>query len=179
MRIVAITGNPASGKDTIADYLVEKGFTKIVGGDIIRKVMVSQGIPVDRQHIHDFFLQERRQTGNSYPMDVVIDLIKGDSVICGIRNLSQLNKLREKFGDNLKLISVDAPIEIRYKRALERKTARDTISFEDFKKQEDQERDDHLGSFEVDLVMEKADFKIINDSDMISLYKKIDEILLK
>ena len=177
MTILGITGHPASGKDTVADYLVLKGFLKISMGDILREEMQKQGIPTDRAHVHEFVRDMRKKGGNSYPAHEVIKRIRGNTVTCGIRNTEEVRIFREKFATDFKFIAVDAPIDVRYPCAKERRRIGDDISFEQFEIEEERERAHDSGSHEVDLVMAQADFKIINDATKEDLFGKIDKVL--
>ena len=113
--VIGITGHPASGKDTVGDYLVSKGFAKITLSDILREEMTKLGIPTDRNNIHKYVAEMRQKFGNGYLCKEAIMRIKGDTVIAGIRNSEELKILREKLKDDFKLVAVIAPLEIRYK----------------------------------------------------------------
>ncbi len=179
MNIIGVTGHPASGKDTVADYLVSKGFNKVSGGDILREEMIKLGIPTDRSHLHEFVAGMRQKYGNGYLSDETIKRIKGDTVISGIRNLEEVKIFREKLVSNFKLIAVEAPQEVRYRWARERGRIGDDISLEKFKKEEDQEKANDSGSHEVDLVIGQADFKIVNETTKEDLFANVDKILLQ
>lgn len=172
--IIGITGHPASGKDTIANYLVSQGFFKVSGGDILRQEMKKMGVPIDRTSIHEFSKKMREQRGNGYLSEETIKRIKSNTVVSGIRNTQEVKIFREKFGDNFKLIAVQTPLEIRYKRAKKRNSARDSISLEQFKQEEEKEKAAVSGSHEVDLVIALADVVIENNGMLEELFKKVD-----
>ncbi|MBI3638667.1 AAA family ATPase [Candidatus Wolfebacteria bacterium] len=177
MKIIGITGHPGSGKDTIADYFIAKGFHKISGGDILREEMSKLGIPADkRSRIHEFVAEMRKRYGNGYPSEETIKRINGNTVISGIRNTEEVKIFRERLGSDFKLIAVQAPLELRYERAKKRGRIDDDITIQNFKAEEDKERANDSGSHEVDLVIEMADFKIINDGSKEELFKALDKI---
>mgnify|MGYP003394687780 CR=1 FL=1 len=153
MKIIAITGHPASGKDTVADYLVSKGFNKITMSDILREEMTKLGIVTDRSHIHQFAKEMRQKHGNGYLSEEIIKRLKGDTVISGVRNSKELAIFKEKLGSDFKLIVVEALLEVRYKWAKERRRIGDEVSLEVFKREKDQEKASNSGSHEVDLVI--------------------------
>lgn len=175
--VVGVTGHPASGKDTVADYLVRLGFSKFSCGDILRKEMKKLGIPTDRSHIHEFVKEMRVQRGNGYLAEEIIKNIKGNTVISGIRNRGELDAFKKKFDNNFKLITVQTPIEIRYKRAKNRNGIRDNISFDQFKAEEEKEKNTESGSHEVDLVIKEADAVIENGETPETLFLKIDKFI--
>ncbi|HZS43061.1 MAG TPA: AAA family ATPase [Candidatus Paceibacterota bacterium] len=178
-KIIGITGHPASGKDTVADYLVSKGFIKISGGDILREEMHKLNLATHRANIHDFVSKMRLKHGNGYLSHETIKRIKGNTVISGIRNREEVKIFRKELGNKFQLIAVDAPLKIRYKWAQERKRTGDEISFEQFKKEEEREKAKDQGSHEVDLVMDEADLIILNEGTKEDLFKKVDKSLSK
>ena len=175
--IIGVTGHPASGKDTVGDYLVSKGYTKITMSDILREEMTKLGILTDRSHIHQYATEMRKKYGNGFLCEKAIKRIKGNTIISGIRNNEELKTFREKLGTDFKLISVTAPIEVRYKWAKERGRIGDDISFERFKLEEDQEKKTDSGSYDVDYVISQADFSIINNSTKEELFTNIDRFI--
>ena len=98
LRVIGITGHPASGKDTIADYLATRGFAKISLGDIIRRDMTALGIPIDRAHMSEFARKVREERGNGYLTEETVKAITGDTVIAGVRNTEEVKIFKEKLG---------------------------------------------------------------------------------
>src|SRR3989344_5468843 len=89
----------------------------------------------------------------------------------------ELDELRKS--KKFYLIYIDAPIETRYKRALERKRITDDLSLNEFKKIEDKERYGQNTLMKMEDCFKSAQFKLINDKGLNELHKKIDEILKK
>lgn len=162
--IVGITGNPSSGKDTIARHFEEKGFFHISLGDLLRSEMKKNKIPFDRAHMHDFAIEMRKKRGSGYLAEEVVEMIAGNTVVSGLRNIEEVKILRERFGARFTLLSVEAPLEIRYEWSKGRGRQGDFVSFEQFKKQEEMERHGNLESQHVDDVVRMADFNIKNDN---------------
>ncbi len=175
--IIGITGHPASGKDTVADYLVARGFSKVSGGDILREEMQKLEIPTDRSHLHEFVTEMRKRRGNGYLSEETIKRINGNTVISGIRNSEEVRVFREELGDNFKIIAVETPIEIRYQRAKERGRIGDNISFDQFSREEEREKAAESGSHEVNLVIATADTIIENNGTPEDLFQKVDKFL--
>ena len=112
--VIAVVGHPASGKDTVADYIAEKGFAKISSSDIIRTEMNILGISTERSNMVIFAKETRVIYGNSYPTGEIIKQINGDTVISGFRNLDEIGNMRATYGERFYLVAVEAPIETRY-----------------------------------------------------------------
>lgn len=178
MRIIGLTGHPSSGKDTVARYLETKGFKHISSGDILRAEMKKQGIPIDRPHMHDFSNKIRALRGPGYLAEDAIQHIDGDTIISGLRNVSETNILKQEFGSAYALVAIDAPVETRYGWAQGRGRDGDGISFEQFKAQEELERHGNADSQQVDDMIAKADHLIQNIGTKAELLRKIDELLL-
>src|SRR3954466_5249570 len=107
-RIIAVVGQPASGKDTVADRLVEKGFVHINSSDMLRAMMRKEGLPTDRSTIHAFVSKRRAEKGNGYLAEEIADLITGDTVVSGFRNTAEVEVFRRRFPDAFTLIAVES-----------------------------------------------------------------------
>lgn len=175
--VIGITGHPASGKDTVADYLVSSGFLKISGGDILRDQMIELGLPTDRSHVSEYARRAREEKGNGYLAQGMVTKISGNTVISGIRNMTEVSVFRDNLGERFRLVGVETPLEVRYERAQERGRVGDNISLEQFKLEDEKERSSVSGSHEVSIVIESADKVIQNDGTMEDLYKKVDDFL--
>ncbi len=176
-KIIGVTGHPASGKDTVADYFVLKGFVNVSGGDLLREKMKKLGLPVDRASVYTFVTEMRAKYGNNYPYEKdIMDSLKGNVVVSGFRNTEELKVFKEKFGDEFTLIAVEALPEVRYMRAKGRDRVGDNISLEAFKEQEEREKNNNSGTHEVDKLISLADIKIENNGTKDELLDKLDKI---
>ena len=176
--IIGITGHPGSGKDAAAEYFVRHGFHLMSGGDFVREIMRKEGIPTDREHVHEFFKKMRGVHGNVYPAHEIVEKITGNTVTAGMRNMAEVAIFRKKFGKDFILLAIDAPLEIRYERVRQRGREGDNISFELFKEQEDRERNMDSGTHEVDTVISAADATILNTGTKEELFAKLNGILM-
>lgn len=177
--IIGITGHPGSGKDAAAEYFVSHGFRLMSGGDFVREIMRKEGLPTDREHVHEFFKKMRSIHGNVYPAHEIVKNITGNTVTSGIRNMAEVNIFRKEFGKDFILLAIDAPLEMRYERVRNRSREGDDISFELFKEQEDRERNMDSGTHEVDNVIAAADAAILNTGTKEELFTKLDVFLEK
>lgn len=178
MIILGITGQPVAGKDTVADYLTKtRGFKKYTFGDILREEMKALDLPMDRSSMSKYATEMKAKFGNDYLCYGIFKKIDGDSTTPGVRSTMEVKAFREKYGSDFKLVFVDATIENRYKWAQARQREGDLVTFEQFKLEEERERNGVTGSQEVDKVVEMADIIIKNDSSIEDLYKKVDEMI--
>lgn len=177
MKIIGLCGQPASGKDTVADFFVSKGFTHISLGDTLREEMLKQGIPIDRPHMSVFAADAKKTRGMAFLAEVAAERASDKSVISGIRGTAEVEFFRRKFRRDFMLLFVDAPLKTRYERARKRNRPGDDISFEEFCRIENHERSAVSGAQEVDKVIELADCTIDNSGTMEALTAKLEAIL--
>ena len=175
--VVCVVGQPGSGKDTLAKFLVEKKhFWHISTGNIIREEMRTRNIPTDRENMRIFSQKMRKVNGNSYPANIAASKIVCDTVISGPRNVAEVDVFKNKFGKNFILVAVDAPIEIRYERVKNgRGRTGDSISFDKFKAQEEEECDS--GTHELKKLLSMANFTIDNSGTENELFNKTNDFL--
>lgn len=179
MIIIGVAGHPSSGKDTAAEYIASKGFAHISCGDTIRQEMIEQGLPTDRPSVRVFATTERKKRGAFYPVDIVCEMISGNTVVTGFRNVAEVEYIRERFKKDFVLVAMQAPLEARYERSLLRNRIGDNITLEEFKVQEEAEKNNNPESHEVDNVLALANYIIENSGIRPELYRKLDVLLEK
>ena len=177
MKIIGLTGQPSSGKDTAADFFISHGFAHYSTGDLLREEMRKAGIPLDRPHMSAFAKEMKQKHGMGYLAELAADRITGDTVVSGIRAALEVGILRERFGKDFTLLVIDAPIETRYERARKRGRPGDDATFEQFKAIEDRERSDPSGAQEVDKVISLGDHIIDNSGTMDELKSQLGGFL--
>lgn len=181
--IIGVTGSGGSGKDTIAEYLQKKGFSRYSCSDIIREKCAKEGLETTRENLIRVGNELRKKFGNGYLAGEILKKIKNDkpenSVVVSIRHPGEVEIL--KLDSGFKMIMIDAPLEIRYARTQDRNQNRpeDKDSFEKFKEHEEKERTGTGIGQQLNLVAKMADDIIINDGSFEDLYKKTEEIMAK
>lgn len=175
--VICVVGQPGSGKDTLASFLSEKmNFWHISTGNIIREEMRARNIPTDRESMRVFSQDMRKKMGNSYPANIAASKIACNTVISGPRNMEEIQVFKDKFGKNFILVTVDAPIEVRYERIKNgRGRTGDNISFEEFKKQEEAEY--ISGTHELSKVLSMADYIVDNSKSINKMLYEMNAIL--
>ncbi len=176
-KVIGLTGQPLSGKDTAAGFFVMKGFAHFSCGDILREEMRKQGLPVDRAHTGPFATKMKQERGNAYLAELAAEKVTGNAVISGLRAALEVEALHQRFGDDFILLCIDAPIEDRYERAQKRGREGDHITFEEFRRIEENERSDASGALEVDKVIALADRHIDNSGTIDGLYAQLATLL--
>ncbi|MBI2671562.1 AAA family ATPase [Candidatus Woesearchaeota archaeon] len=181
MLILGLTGTFSSGKGEIGEYLISKGFTYYSCSDEIRKELEKREIEETLQNLINVGDELRRKFGRGILGKKVYEQILKDNkklvVVDSLRNMEEVNELKKN--KNFKLIFIDAPIEERYKRIKERKRSSDFVSFNEFKKKEEDQIKGAGTLLKMEDCFKSADFKIYNNSSLEELHRKVDEILEK
>ena len=181
-KIIGLTGKYASGKGEIASYLKSKDFDYFSFSAMMEKEVGQRGLPVTRQNTINIANEMRQKHGNAYWAKRIISKI-GNGKNCIVESFRNPDEIREfKKLPSFRLMLVDAPLNVRYERALKRKRAEDSdfVSFEEFKKLEKLEsKSRNKASQQLEECAKMADVKIVNDSTLGELHKKIGKAIGK
>lgn len=177
--IIGVTGTLGAGKDTLAGYLISKGFEHISLSDLIREELKKTGQEVTRENLVKAGNEMREKEGNGVLAKRAIGRMSGEKnyVVTSIRNPLEIRTLAGS--RRFVLLSVDAALEVRFKRILERgRNEKDARTLEEFREAEAREmRSDNKSSQQLGACMAMAKFTIVNDSTLEQYYKKIDELM--
>jgi len=145
MKVIGFAGTNGSGKDTIADFIVQKfKYHKITVSDIIKQRMGEEGITeITRESQGAYQKKFVQQFGIDYWMREVVKEIKAKKwrkvAVSGLRYPTDVTTLRNEFKEKFTAILVDADPKIRFERMVSRGRADAPKSFEEFMKQENNE----------------------------------------
>ncbi len=171
--IIGLTGTKASGKGAIADILQSKGFAFSSTSDRVREEAVSRGLNNYKiKDLQDIGNELRDKNGLGVLVNRTLEKLVGEKncVIDGIRNLGEVERLRSE--SDFYLIGVDASLETRYQRLVQRARSSDPKDWEGFLAMN--KRDLGIGEQntgqQVGLCLELADYLFTND------YNSIEEL---
>jgi len=172
--IIGLTGANASGKGEAADYLKSKGFTHYSLSDILRKEAKDRKINPSRENLIKLGNELRKENGPSILADLAAKKIgdKNNYIIDSIRNPFEVKALRKL--NNFTLIGIDAPVEMRFKRSLERNRPGDPKTLDEFIEKENKENITNSVNQQLENCLKLADIIIINDSTIEKFHKKIE-----
>lgn len=174
--IIGLTGTNASGKGVVADILKKRGFSYHSLSDVIRDDLSAKDIAPTRENMIKRGNELRSSFGPAaLAKEIGPRITSPRAVIDSIRNLHEVEELKKL--DNFKLVSVDAPLEIRYKRAQKRGRIENAANLEQFKAMEEREKSQDDTAQQIDKCMKVADHTIINDGTIEELEKKIDDLI--
>lgn len=174
MQVMGISGMPGSGKSFISEIATEKGAIIVSMGDIVREEAKKRG-----EDSKETAKNLRKEFGQYVVSERTIEKIKAlrdegvenPIVVEGIRSHHEVDMFKENF-DNFIILSVVANPQIRFERLKKRMREDDSQDYEGFQKRDYSE----LG-FGIGNVISLSDKIIINESDLESYKKEIDEYL--
>jgi len=180
MNVIGLTGTNAAGKGEVANYLKNQGYAYFSLSDAIRDELKKEDIEETRDNLIKKGTELRENGGPGVLGKLIKEKINQDpknTIVDSIRNPKEVEELRRLNG--FMLIAVDAPIELRFERAMSRGRVENASTLEEFKNIEEKENSDNPNAQQLTNTIKLADYKIINDSDLESLHKKIEELINK
>lgn len=184
-RIIGLAGTFASGKDTVADFLVrEYHFAHFSTGDIIRQEAQRLRGSIERPILFEVGNKLRHERGAGVFAELALQQFRavqgdyGGAVISGLRSLGEAKAIKAAGGT---IVFVDAPVEMRYQRMIDRQRDTETqLTLEAFRAQESKELQAPVGdeaTINILGVKAQADIVIINDADLSSYLAKVRQAL--
>lgn len=181
--LIGIVGLNGSGKDTAAKYINEKyAFDWISISDLVRKECVNSGLSVsNRDNIYQVAESMREKHGPDVWIKKALENYSKEKkfVLSSFRHPSEIDLLKEKGG---MIILIDAPIEIRFKRTVDRvlhnPDDHGSMVFEDFVKKEERELSNpDPNKMQMGKCIKMFDHKIDNSNNLDVLKNSIDELM--
>lgn len=176
---ITVSGELASGKDTVTEYLVDKYKAKKFGfSDVLRDILDRLYLPQVRLNLGTLAESLRANFGEDVLAKAVIQDIKkagGDFfVIDGVRKTGELECIKEL--SSFHFIYVDSVLETRYGRIIKRGENPDdtTKTFEEFVRD-----NEHASDKTIPQLRKYADSIIDNNGTLDELYTQVDAIIEK
>ncbi|MGI0089706.1 MAG: AAA family ATPase [Nitrosopumilaceae archaeon] len=139
--IVYLTGMPGAGKSTIADGLKSKGFEKITMGDAVRAEAARRKIEPTGTNLGKLMLELREKNGPGAVAELIKDQIVNSKsnviIIDGLRSIAEVEILK-KLG-TVKILSIHASADTRFKFLSDRSRSDAPSDREDFVKRDSRE----------------------------------------
>ena len=174
--IIGLTGTNGSGKGELASYFVDQGFVHLSVRSFLTRVLTERGIEATRPAMRELANELRSMHGGQY---VIAQLFQEaqysdrDVVIESVRTLAEakLFTVPQSF-----LLAVDADVDIRYARVIERKSSTDFVTKEVFIEQEVRESNG-VGENEMNIgaCMAMAHVTFKNDGSLEELRRVVGE----
>ena len=180
--IIGISGTFGSGKDSLAEYLYSKyNLLHISTSDIVREFARKQYSSTDRPILRKVANELRQSFGPAAMVDKSFEKYKNSSkkynglLISGVRTIGEANKIHQLGGI---MVFVDAPIDVRYKRIIQRKRDEEAnVSFEEYKKREEAElnRSNRDNVQNLNAVRDICDLLLINNKTKEDFYETAEK----
>ncbi len=174
MKVLAITGQPGSGKTTAIDAIRDLGVV-VTMGDVVRNEARKRNLEPSGNNIGKIAKDLRAEYGPTIIAEKCVDLIKSKNeevvFVDGVRSLSEINIFRRFW--KFPIISIVVDEEIRFNRLFKRDRSDDPKNLEELT-----ERDKRELEFGLDKVLENADYTIQNNSSIENLKKKVRNLII-
>jgi len=177
--IIGVSGEIASGKDTVGKYMVEKyQATALRFSQPLRDMLDRLFLEQNRENMAKLSLYLRKAFGEDMFSRVILaEAEKSPSdlvVVDGIRRAPDILHLESE--KHFYFIYVETSSEARYQRLIQRRQNTDDA----MKTQVQFEKDALLETeTQIRALKERADFIVTNDGTLEELYAQIDEIISK
>src|ERR1700686_2149163 len=177
--LIGLTGRNAAGKGEVARYLQRKSFYYYSLSDAIRDEVRSRGDEPTRERLIVVGNELRQRYGSNILAERILAKIEDDKhyIIDSIRNPAEVDAFRA--AKHFKLVRVEAPAEVRFRRILSRQRESDPRTMEEFTALEDREAEGDDTSQNLVKVELMADHALINDGTLEKLYPQIDALLIR
>lgn len=186
--IFGFCGTIGSGKGTAIE-LLQKEFdaASFSLSDEIRHECKKRDLGLERTNLIAVGNEMRKIEGNGYWATRTATRAKAMpgwqkriATIDSIRLPAEVEALVDEFGDKFVLISVDAPVQLRYERIKKRNRAGESkLTLEQFKASEEKEQSKQKGEPNLAATMALADYELVNDESRAELERGVRTIANK
>jgi len=179
MKIIAFTGMPASGKSEAVQLVKNKGIPVIRMGDMVWEETKRQGKTLDDKNVGDVAHSMRENHGMDIWAKRTVEKIRSLKkspllVIDGVRNMEEIEYFKQELGMDFLVIAIDAPDELRRKRAISRGRTDDSKNLKDL-----EERDKREIRWGLQKVIADADIVIPNNGSLKDFKKQVLTVFKK
>ena len=176
MKIIAFVGMPASGKSEAARIAAEMGIPVINMGDVIRREVLKRGLEPNDSNTGMVATELRKCEGmDAVAIRCVSQIRETGSelvVVDGVRGIAEVECFRREFGEGFVLISIYAPIEIRFSRVQKRGRSDDMNNIEGLRRRDERELSWGMGE-----AIEASNVQIENNFTLETFKKDVVDVL--
>lgn len=175
-KIIAVIGMTGCGKSEAVKYFVENGYKRVYFGGVVLDEMKKLGLEINEANERKTREALRKQFGMGAMAIKCLDKIDeyyklGNVVIESLYSWEEFKLVKDKYGDNFKLLTVFTTKSLRYERLAKRKVRPLTI-------QESISRDyAELENLNKGGPIAFTDYLVTNDSTLTELQKQLEKYL--
>ena len=174
-KLIGLTGTNGSGKGEAVQFFRDRGFASFSLSDLIREALEEEGLDLTRDNLIKKGNELREAKGADILARKILQRITGDAVIDSIRNPEEVHRLKEE--NHFILLAIDAPVELRYLRAKNRRRDESATSLQEFIDKEAEEKTQKASGQQLQVCMDMADFLVTNEGTLEDFYKKLEKFL--
>jgi len=178
MTVIGTVGLPGSGKSEAAAVAREMDIPVVTMGDVIREECRDRGLDPASEHGRvATALREENGPGAiaERSLPVIEDALEESDIVLvdGIRSDVEVEAFEQAYGEDFRLVSIEAPFETRAERLeLRGRDAGEVDGGESL-----EERDDRELGFGMGEAMEMADVTLTNDGGLDAFHDEVREVL--
>jgi dephospho-CoA kinase len=171
--IIILVGMPGSGKDIFVQEAIKADFNHIRMGDMVRLFAREANINSNDTSIGKFATGQRKEFGaDIWAKRTLEKMPQGDVLIDGSRSLAEINHFKSVMGNDLKIIGINAPTQMRFERLTARGRDDDPSAYEEFQTRDNRELSWGLGE-----ALENAEITLKNDSTLEEFRNKCQSLI--
>lgn len=176
--ILGITGYYASGKDTVAEYLMKRGFAHFSLSNEIREECKRRKTPITRDNLIATGNELREKFGPGILAEKVALRFRDDEdyIVTSIRNPAEVEVL-QRYKPFI-FIEIVADIKKRFELLKQRMREEDPKTFKEFVEKENIEKSSDPTKQQLDKCVKLAAIKVKNEGTLEQLYEKVDKLVL-
>jgi len=177
--VIGLTGTNGSGKGTLASALKKAGYFCVSLSDLLRHELRRRGGEETVNALADLGNALRAKRGGDILAREAYETIQAQeadkAVVDSIRTIPEVDFLRSK--PRFVLVSVDAPVQLRYERVMDRNRPGDRVTLDQFIAQEDRQL--RGGKTEQNLMacIQGADILLTNEGSEEELIQRLERDL--
>lgn len=173
--LIGLTGPNAAGKGEVAALLAARGLPVYSLSDVVRERARELGLGVDRETLIRLGRELRESGGPGVLAERILARLEPRAVVDSIRSPFEVQVLRQR--PDFRLLGVDAPVEIRWQRALLRGREGDRPDLDTFIAREELENRDSPTSQQLRKTFLLADRVVLNGGSLETLAHEVMRVL--
>lgn len=175
--IIGISGNYASGKDSVAEILQKMNFYHVSYSDLLREELKNRKQELTRDNLIAVGNELRQNYGaDILSQRAVLKVLDGENyVFTSIRNPSEVTFLQSR--PDFLLVNVTAPEKVRLQRIVARNREQDPKTLTQLRQKEalENKKDAHVQ--QLNTVAKMAKVTVVNDSSIKALQQKVQQLV--
>ena len=177
IMIIGVTGNYASGKDSVAEILQEMNFSHVSFSDLIREELKKRKQKITRDSLTDLGNELRVKHGASVLAQKALEIVKdGENyVFTSIRNPSEVELLQKR--DDFVLVKVTSSEKVRLERIVARDREQDPKTLKELRTKETREKSSNPNNQQLHTVAGMAKITLENNSTLEKLKLKTEQLV--